>query len=177
LKNFNLYKKLAYDTQKLDSFTSNKYYPEWSKMRDILYDLNKNLSKSPEKESPEHKYFQKLQLIVHYSAMRCSCIGNDQMDQLAAKISVALLRHTDLVPADKAFYEAGVACQKAKWDNMAFVFLNRYIDLADAIDDGTGEIMDNQYLAETDIPNDLNLPEQKYLSVKFKLTYYSFPLK
>ncbi len=54
-------------------------------------------------------------------------------------------------------------CQKVKWDNMAFVFLNRYIDLADAIDDGTGEIMDNNFLAETDIPSDMNLPETKFL--------------
>ena len=48
---------------------------------------------------------------------------------------------------------------------MAFVFLNRYIDLADAIDDATGEVMDNSYLADTDIPQDVNLPETKYLSV------------
>jgi hypothetical protein len=48
---------------------------------------------------------------------------------------------------------------------MAFVFLNRYIDLADAIDDGTNEIVDNQYLANTDIPYEINLPETKYLSV------------
>ena len=49
---------------------------------------------------------------------------------------------------------------------MAFVFLNRYIDLADAIDEGSNEIIDNPYLSETDIPNDINLPDQKYLSVK-----------
>ena len=48
---------------------------------------------------------------------------------------------------------------------MAFVFLNRYIDLADAIDDATGEVMDNSYLTDTDIPQDVNLPETKYLSV------------
>jgi intraflagellar transport protein 172 len=52
-----------------------------------------------------------------------------------------------------------------KWDNMAFVFLNRYIDLADAIDEGNGELMDNQYLTDTDIPNEISLPERKYLSV------------
>lgn len=48
---------------------------------------------------------------------------------------------------------------------MAFIFLNRYIDLADAIDDHTNEIVDNQYLAETDIPYEINLPDTKYLSV------------
>lgn len=48
---------------------------------------------------------------------------------------------------------------------MAFVFLNRYIDLADAIDDHSNEIVDNPYLAETDIPYEINLPDHKYLSV------------
>lgn len=97
--------------------------------------------------------------------MRCSCIGNEQLDLLAAKISISLLRHTDLIPADKAFYEAGIMCQKVKLENMAFVFLNRYIDLADAIEDKNNEIMDNPYLADTDIPFEINLPETKYLSV------------
>jgi hypothetical protein len=48
---------------------------------------------------------------------------------------------------------------------MAFLILNRYIDFADAIEDGTGEIMDNAYFSETDIPVDINLPEVKFLSV------------
>ncbi len=30
---------------------------------------------------------------------------------IAAKLSVSLLRHTELIPADKAFYEAGLACK------------------------------------------------------------------
>lgn len=30
---------------------------------------------------------------------------------VATKLSVSLLRHTELVPADKAFYEAGLACK------------------------------------------------------------------
>ena len=80
-------------------------------MRDILADLNKNLSKSPEREGPEHKLFQKLLLITHYNTMRCSCVGNDQLDPIAAKLSISLLRHIDLIPADKAFYEAGLMCQ------------------------------------------------------------------
>lgn len=104
--------------------------------------------------------------------MRCSCIGNEQLDLLAAKISISLLRHTDLIPADKAFYEAGIMCQKVKLENMAFVFLNRYIDLADAIEDKNNEIMDNPYLADTDIPFEINLPETKYLSVSLKFTFY-----
>lgn len=34
---------------------------------------------------------------------------------MAARLSVSLLRHTQLLPADKAFYEAGTAA-KVSWD-------------------------------------------------------------
>ena len=44
------------------------------------------------------------------------------------------------------------------------MFLNRYLDLADAIDDN-GELMDNGDFANTDIPMDIHLPEKKFLSV------------
>lgn len=30
---------------------------------------------------------------------------------VAAKLSISLLRHTELLPADKAFYEAGIAAK------------------------------------------------------------------
>ena len=52
---------------------------------------------------------------------------------------------------------------------MAFMFLNRYIDLADAIDEN-GELMDNVDFANTDIPFDIHLPQTKYLSVCFFLS-------
>ena len=32
-------------------------------------------------------------------------------DTLAAKLSTSLLRHSDIIPCDKAFYEAGVAAK------------------------------------------------------------------
>lgn len=96
---------------KLDSFNTREYYNEWSKLRDVLLTLNQNLAKSGERESAEHNFFKKLLLITHYNTMRISCIGNEQLDSIAAKLSISLLRHTDLIPADKAFYEAGVMCQ------------------------------------------------------------------
>ena len=36
-------------------------------------------------------------------------------DSIAAQISVSLLRHTDIIPCDKGFYEAGMAA-KVKLD-------------------------------------------------------------
>ena len=57
---------------------------------------------------------------------------------------------------------------------MGFMFLNRYLDLADAIDDN-GELMDNGEFANTDIPTDVHLPKKKFLSVIIHFEYnFSF---
>ena len=34
-----------------------------------------------------------------------------QQDTLAAKLSISLLRHSEVIPCDKAFYEAGIAAK------------------------------------------------------------------
>lgn len=102
---------MFFDTMKLDNFTSREHYNEWAKLREVLLNLNQNLAKSGERESTEHNFFKKLLLIAHYNTMRISCINNEQLDSVAAKLSISLLRHTDLIPADKAFYEAGIMCQ------------------------------------------------------------------
>ena len=65
---------------------------------------------------------------------------------------MALLRHSDVLPADKTFYEAGVAARDVGWDNMAFVFLNRYLDLYEAIEENSLEMLDNTDFMQTDIP-------------------------
>lgn len=44
----------------------------------------------------------------------CCCCGFTipwPQDTVAAKLSISLLRHTELLPADKAFYEAGIAAK------------------------------------------------------------------
>ena len=88
-----------------------------------------------------------------------------QLETLVAKLSTSLLRHTDIVPADKAFYEAGLHCKSVGWENMAFVFFNRFLDLSEAIEEGSGEMIDNSDFAETDIPFEVPLPEQPYMTV------------
>ena len=38
-------------------------------------------------------------------------MGHSSLHTVAAKLSIAMLRHTDVIPADKAFYEAGIMCK------------------------------------------------------------------
>ena len=47
-------------------------------------------------------------LIAHYYAARSAAMGHKSTESIAAKLSVSLLRHTDIIPADKAFFEAGL---------------------------------------------------------------------
>ncbi len=65
------------------------------------------------------------------------------MDDIAARLSVSLLRHVGILPADRAFFEAGVSCKAMKWLSMGFVFLNRFLDITEAIDAGDASIIDN----------------------------------
>lgn len=48
--------------------------------------------------------------------------------------------------------------------NMAFVMLNRYLDLADALEDPDANMaqLENADFADTDVPFDTHLPEQPY---------------
>lgn len=46
-----------------------------------------------------------------------------QQDTLAAKLSISLLRHSDVIPCDKAFYEAGVAAKVSNLFNVLTTYL------------------------------------------------------
>jgi hypothetical protein len=45
--------------------------------------------------------------------------------ELSAKCSVTLLKYPDLIPQDKAFYQAGMACREQGNINLSFLLLNR----------------------------------------------------
>jgi len=85
---------------------------------------------------------------------------------VAGKLCVSLLRHTDIVPADKAFYEAGTTCKALGWENMAFVFLNRYLDISEAMEEGSLDMLDHSDFQETDIPFEIPLPEKAFLTTQ-----------
>lgn len=55
--------------------------------------------------------FESLLMTAHYYATRAACNEAGTLEQLVAKLSISLLRYSDVVPADKAYYEAGVAAR------------------------------------------------------------------
>merc|ERR1711865_572944 len=87
------------------------------------------------------------------------------MGELATRISLALLKYCGVIPADKLFYLAGSMCRDQEHlQSLAFVLLNRYIDLTEAIEDGDTSMLDNADLADTCIPSpfDYDLPKKQF---------------
>uniref|UniRef100_A0A3B4XDD0 Intraflagellar transport 172 n=1 Tax=Seriola lalandi dorsalis TaxID=1841481 RepID=A0A3B4XDD0_SERLL len=157
-QNFNIYKRLFLDLINLPDTDGPESYRMWADLRNFLFQLCENLSESAEANSPAHEDFEQMLLIAHYYATRAGAKGVEQLISVAAKLSVSLLRHTELVPADKAFYEAGLSCRAVGWENMAFIFLNHFLDLCDAIDEGTLDALDHSDFIDTDIPFEVPVP-------------------
>ena len=83
--------------------------------------------------------FERLQWIAHLTASK-ALAAEQGAAQPRRKIAVSMLRHIREVPADKAFYEAGMCCKAAGDLDMAFVFLNRYLDITEVREISRAEI-------------------------------------
>lgn len=117
----------------------------------------------------ERELFEKYLLISHYLTLKClleelantypqsPAIGS--IRELHLKLSISMLRYTDVVRADKAFYEAGIVCRSSNRLDMAFVFLNHFLDLLDAIEEQNFNV-DHSDFVNTDIPCEVPLPSK-----------------
>ncbi|XP_057208125.1 intraflagellar transport protein 172 homolog isoform X2 [Triplophysa rosa] len=165
-QNFNIYKRMFLELVSLRDRDCAEAYRSWADLRDVLLLLCENLTKSSEANSPAHEEFEQMLHVAHYYATRSAAKGIDQLSPVAAKLSISLLRHTELIPADKAFYESGLAAKAVGWENMAFIFLNRFLDLADGIDEGTLEALDHTDFQDTDIPFEVPVPSKLHVTVE-----------
>lgn len=163
-QNYNIYKRIVSDLLTKQGLNKAESYRTWADLRDMLFDLCENLVKSSDANTPQHEEFENMLLVAHYYSCRSAALSHKSLEAVAAKLAVSLLRHIDVIPADKAFYEAGMMCKNIGWENMAFVFLNRYLDMSEAIEDGSLDMLDNSDFQNTDIPFEFPLPEKLYLS-------------
>ena len=144
-----------------------KYVTSVEKLRSVLFQFVKDMQSS-RTGIPSHtvKTFETLLLTAHY--FKCIFAAkNHHLPDLAARMSISLLRFIKILPSDKLFYLAGMDCRARKWLSPAFVYLNRYLDLSDAmLEDGDADLLDNSDFEKTDIPSpaDFDLPEIQYIT-------------
>jgi len=116
-------------------------------LREVLYRLLEGQYQAKGKLESLCKYLR----VVHLSALRRKC-EELKLKDLVAHQCVALLRHTELLPVDVAFYHAGQKCKEEERMEMAFVFFNRFVDISDMIEDEEEHIDEAEFL-KTDIPS------------------------
>ncbi|XP_048371540.1 intraflagellar transport protein 172 homolog [Sphaerodactylus townsendi] len=162
-QNFNIYKRLFVEMVNVTGLNNAEAYRTWADLRDMLFNLCENMVKSSEANTPAHEEFESMLLVAHYCATRSAAQSIKQLDTVAAKLSISLLRHTEIIPADKAFYEAGIAAKGIGWENVAFIFLNRFLDLTDAIEEGSLDALDHSDFQNTDIPYEVPLPAKQHV--------------
>jgi intraflagellar transport protein 172 len=132
-----------------------------SELKDSLRTKGNNAPSSLQNAAAE---FETLLNITHYVSIKETAGAKQGTEGMLAKCAVSLLRHAKELPFDKVFYEAGIACRTAEWQNMAFVLLNRFVDITEWIDDPDSHLENEDFL-ETDIPTpyDVRLPtKQRY---------------
>ena len=121
--------------------------------------------KPEEKNKGVGKEFARFQLATHLIHFK-HVFEKKGLPDLLAKVTISLVRYIDLTTIDKPFYEAGQLAMKQKSENIAFVFLNRYLDIFECIEEGSiNNIEDNQAFAVTDIPrlNEQRLPGSNHI--------------
>lgn len=73
--------------------------------------------------------------------------------------TIAFRRQLCLAPSSKH-----LRFLQMNWLSMAFAFLNRFLDLAEAIDDPQGaDALENADFENTDIPHDFHLPSKHFV--------------
>lgn len=86
-------------------------------MKPVIYNnmiKNFQMENTNQPESELGKEFEKYMFVSHLYAMRCAFGDISSLSALVVKLLVALLRYTDIVPADKGYYEAGIATRVRK---------------------------------------------------------------
>eukprot|EP01116_Phalansterium_solitarium_P017851 TRINITY_DN4518_c0_g1_i1.p1 TRINITY_DN4518_c0_g1~~TRINITY_DN4518_c0_g1_i1.p1 ORF type:complete len:1449 (+),score=743.80 TRINITY_DN4518_c0_g1_i1:1439-5785(+) len=159
-ENFALYTELARTVLQM-SGDSDELEEPYQLLRKMMFKLVANLH---EADAPvaHIKEFERFAMIAHLHVLK-EVAKINQLGPIVAKITTSLIRYLGDVPADKAYYEAGVACKEAGISNMAFVFLNRYLDIAEAMEDNDASVLENQDFENSDVPYDIPLPKQQYL--------------
>jgi len=125
--------------------------------REMLYKLTAELGRNPEYvKADKLKEFQNLLKAAHFICLGYLCQQNGQKE-LEALFSIALLKDCGPVAWDKAYLKAGQACEALRWNNLAYMFYSRYLDIIEAIEEEDSSMLDNTDFVDTDLPSPYNM--------------------
>eukprot|EP00755_Sulcionema_specki_P012297 Sspe_Gene.8302::Locus_2835_Transcript_1_1_Confidence_1.000_Length_5381::g.8302::m.8302/K19676/IFT172; intraflagellar transport protein 172 len=128
-----------------------------------LYEQMKKTGQPPEELQEMQTYLK----IVHCYALAPE-LKQLGFNDLAAKLLMSLARYAGTIPADKAFFDAGVGAKEAEMTNTAFVFLSRFLDITEAMEEEnpSAEQLDNADFENSDIPYNFAIPKEQVVPEK-----------
>eukprot|EP01006_Ploeotia_vitrea_P029927 TRINITY_DN62385_c0_g2_i1.p1 TRINITY_DN62385_c0_g2~~TRINITY_DN62385_c0_g2_i1.p1 ORF type:complete len:917 (-),score=137.59 TRINITY_DN62385_c0_g2_i1:98-2488(-) len=106
---------------------------------------------------------QTLCRIMHQYAV-AEMARKNGLQEISAKNTISLVRYCDIIPADKCFYDAGVAAKEMGWGPTAFVFLNKFFDITE--EDAAGTTFDNAEFSNSDLPPEFVVPKVPVVSAE-----------
>jgi intraflagellar transport protein 172 len=143
---------------------------EVTHLRTALYPFVTQLQSTNEAGSVAGREFSRYMLVSHLLNLK-GLVEKKNLNTIAMKLAVSMLRYCDLIRMDKLYLEAGQICKKQNVSNMAHVLLNRYLDIYEVIEDPEGNpLSESPDFQLTDIPSpyDCPLPEKNLISEKEK---------
>ncbi|XP_039285389.1 intraflagellar transport protein 172 homolog [Nilaparvata lugens] len=162
-QNYNIYRRIATDILAMPGLDGPDAFEHWAHLRDMLYGLTESMRSTTDGGGATHVELDTLMRISHYYAVRTACRPIKALEEIVCRISIALLRHSDIIPADKAYYEAGIEARNVGRESEAFVLLNHYLDVVEAIEEGSPDLLDHSDFSNTDFPAEIALPATPYL--------------
>eukprot|EP00892_Ulva_mutabilis_P000305 jgi/Ulvmu1/10275/UM060_0077.1 len=139
-------------------------------LKAVLCSAYSRLAEVPGVDNTAVTTLRKCHDAVHFLVMH-TCAEENGWPLIAAQAATTLLRcleplaagaqEAPLIPADKAFYLAGMAWRKVpSQQNDAFVWLNAFLDVVEAMEDGNAAGLDLSDLADCGICTTFELPAQ-----------------
>ena len=129
-------------------------------LKEVFYRLG-NLYRSHSKHT--NPDIEELLMATHYQHMYHAAQANG-LKEISLKAAITVMKYPDVIAQDKAFYQAGNAAKDFGNNNFAFMLLNKYVDITEAIDTNDASFMDNSDFQGADaIPLNVALPESHYV--------------
>nr|CCC93338.1 unnamed protein product [Trypanosoma congolense IL3000] len=129
------------------------------KFHTYFSDVVESMSRSGQKQEDVAKATAYMHIIhIYFTAAHMRELS---LDDYALKLMLGLPRWIPYIPPEKAFYDAGMAARHMGKDAIAFLFLNRFLDISEKIEDGAADssAIDNTDFDCTDFPKKYPMPK------------------
>lgn len=94
-------------------------------LREVFFRLGNQFKSHGASDKRLSGEIEELLVAIHYQNMYFQAKSFGLKD-IATKCAITLLKYPTIIPHDKAFYQAGMACKELGLTNLAFILLNRY---------------------------------------------------